>query len=77
MALPTAVAGAPWWAVLACGVFISVAEHLQGLLRDRTQRRLDVFLMAKVDELQDPQDRTRALIAYRQAGAAMPACESD
>ncbi|KWT62499.1 hypothetical protein ADL21_07725 [Streptomyces albus subsp. albus] len=71
-AVPTALTGAPWWAVMTCAVLIPVAGQLRGLLRDRAARRLDARLMETVSELADPQERTRALIDYRRAGQADP-----
>ncbi|MGP8304534.1 hypothetical protein ACTPOK_43000 [Streptomyces inhibens] len=72
-ALPTALAGAPWWAIVVCVLLGPMMGQLRGLLRDRALRKLDAFLMKAVDELADPQDKTRVLIDYRRAGGAGPA----
>ncbi|MEW1926782.1 hypothetical protein [Streptomyces sp. NPDC088360] len=71
-AVPTALTGAPWWGVAVCVVLVAIAGQLRGLLRDHSARRLDACLMKTVNELVDPQERTRALIDYRRAGPAGP-----
>ncbi|WP_330242382.1 hypothetical protein [Streptomyces sp. NBC_00525] len=72
-ALPTALTGAPWWAIAACVVLGALVGQLRGLLRDRASRKLDAFFMATISELADAQEKARVLIDYRRAGAPEPA----
>ncbi|MFB7753804.1 hypothetical protein ACFC18_30030 [Streptomyces sp. NPDC056121] len=77
-AVPTALAGAPWWAIAACLVFGPLVGQLPEVLRDRASRKLDVFFMATISELTDPQEKTRVLIDYRRAGRTeLPAPGTD
>ncbi|MFJ4624664.1 hypothetical protein [Streptomyces sp. NPDC088812] len=58
----------PWWAITLCALVL-LAEPVRRALRDRAHRRLDAFMMKKVDELPDPERKVQALIDYRRADA--------
>lgn len=76
-AVPAALTGAPWWAVVASAVLVLVAGQLQGLLRDWGARRLDTRLMETVSKLADPREEARALTDYRRAATAAPASPTE
>ncbi|MDH6703014.1 hypothetical protein ABZ682_40900 [Streptomyces griseoviridis] len=65
-ALSPALLDLPWWAITLCALVL-LAEPVRRALRDRAQRRLDAFMMKKVDELPDPERKVQALIDYRRA----------
>ncbi|MFE7673643.1 hypothetical protein ACFU5N_15680 [Streptomyces albidoflavus] len=76
-AVPPALTGAPWWAVVVSAVLVLVAGELRGLLRDWGARRLDARLMETVSKLADPREEARALIDYRRAATADPATPTE
>jgi hypothetical protein len=67
-AVSPALPDVPWWGITLCALVL-LAEPVRRALRDRAQRRLDSFMMKKVDELPDPEHKVQALIDYRRADA--------
>ncbi|WP_328687995.1 hypothetical protein OHA74_53780 [Streptomyces phaeochromogenes] len=65
-AVSPALFDVPWWVIALCALVL-LAEPVRRALRDRAQRRLDSFMMKKVDELPDPERKVQALIDYRRA----------
>lgn len=71
--LPTALAGAPWWAIGGTVVIASLAVPLISLILEHSRHRkgtlLDEKFAATLDQITDPEKRIQAIISYRQATA--------
>ncbi|WP_344441540.1 hypothetical protein [Kitasatospora nipponensis] len=73
--MPTALTGAPWWAVLAAGTLaalsVPLTSLLRGMLRDRREGRLDDAFIEMVREIGDPEKQSQLIMQYRNQAYAI------
>lgn len=79
--LSALLAGAPWWAVLLGAALIAlvppVIAQARAWFRDRAEREFQTAFIKFVNELPDPEQKTRAMIDYRRAEPQAPTGGAD